>query len=59
MDVANKPQRYDPKVGLSTRIPFSNAEAARVRSYLKRTGKKLGAFARTSMLAAMAKDDEQ
>lgn len=56
MDVTNKPQAYDPSVGLSTRIPFSRKEATRFRAYLKATGKKAGAFARTAILAAMAKD---
>jgi hypothetical protein len=37
-------------------IPFSAKEQASFRSFLKRTDKKAGAFARTAILAAMAKE---
>jgi hypothetical protein len=44
---------------LSLRIPLTAKEQDRFRAYLKRTDKKAGAFARTAILAAMAKDDEK
>jgi hypothetical protein len=39
-------------------VPFTPKEEARFRLYLKRTGKKAGAFARTAILAAMAGDKQ-
>jgi hypothetical protein len=37
-------------------IPFSPKEEARFRAYLKASDKKAGAFTRTAILAAMAKE---
>jgi len=37
-------------------VPFMGTEATRFRAYLKRTDKKAGAFARTAILAAIAKE---
>jgi hypothetical protein len=44
---------------VSLRVPFEEQEVANFRAYLKRTDKKAGAFARTAILAAMAKDDQK
>ena len=57
MDMAKAPQRYDESKGLSLRVPFRSAEAEAFRAFLKRHDKKAAAFARTAILAAMAREE--
>jgi hypothetical protein len=57
MNMAKVPRKYDEHVGYSLRVPFSANEAERFREFLNMHDKKAAAFARTAILAAIAREE--